>query len=187
MIQVLIATNRKDSRSSLLAHNIVQKFGDLNIDAEVMELSKIKWGELESNLYGADNRPTSMGPLVEKLNKADGVYVICPEYNGSYPGAVKTFIDYWDYPVTFEKRPVCFMGIGGMFGGLRPVEHLQQVFGYRNSFVFPERIFIQNVWSEIDEKGEITNDVSSALLKSQLVGFHKFIEGLKHVGLHCNS
>ena len=86
-----------------------------------------------------------MKPLIDRIDRAEGLYLICPEYNGSYPGVIKTFIDYWSYPKSFEKRPVCFTGLGGVFGGLRPVEHLQQIFGYRNAFIFPERVFLQNV------------------------------------------
>ncbi len=187
MIQIIVATNRKDSCSSLLAENVQKRFQKLNIASETMNLSKISWGELEHNLYGVDNVPASMKPMIQKINKADGIYIVCPEYNGSFPGVVKLFIDYWDYPKSLEKRPVCFVGLGGMFGGLRPVEHLQQVFGYRNAFIFPERVFIQNVWETISSKGIISNDMTNELLDQQTDGFSKFIKGLKNVGLHCNS
>ncbi len=187
MIQILVATNRKDSRSDLLARNVQKKFKKVNIESEVMNLASVAWDELNHNLYGADNMPPSMKPLVQKINEADGIYVVCPEYNGSFPGAVKTFIDYWEYPTSFEKRPVCFTGLGGMFGGLRPVEHLQQVFGYRNAFIYPERIFMQNVWSTLTPEGEVSNETVDGLLDQQVDGFGKFIKGLKDVGLHCNS
>ena len=146
MIQVLVGTNRKGSRSGLFASKVCAKLNANGQKAEVMALSDIDWSELNHNTYGADAAPDSIKKMLEKINKADGLYVVCPEYNGSFPGAIKMFIDYWDYPKSFEKRPVCFTGMGGMFGGLRPVEHLQQVFGYRNAFVFPERIFLTNVW-----------------------------------------
>lgn len=187
MIQILVATNRKDSRSNLLAENIKEKFKKTNVESEVMNLADISWDELNHNLYGADNMPPSMKPLVKKINDADGIYVVCPEYNGSFPGAVKTFIDYWEYPASFEKRPVCFTGLGGMFGGLRPVEHLQQVFGYRNSFIYPERVFMQNVWTTLTAEGEVSDKTTDGLLDQQVEGFSKFIKGLKSVGLHCNS
>lgn len=187
MIQIIVATNRKDSRSELVANNVKDKFKKLNVEAEVMNLSDISWDELNSNLYGADNVPASMKPLVQKINEADGLYVVCPEYNGSFPGAVKIFIDYWDYPKSLEKRPVCFTGLGGMFGGLRPVEHLQQVFGYRNAFIYPERIFMQNVWNILSSEGEIKDEAVEGLVKDQVEGFSKFVKGLKSVGIHCNS
>ena len=46
------------------------------------------------------------------------------------------------FPESFEKRPVCFTGLGaGIWGALRPVEQLQAIFGYRNAYLFPERVF----------------------------------------------
>lgn len=187
MIQVLVATNRQGSRSEIFAESVCKKLKKMNLEAEVLRLSDISWDELNHNTYGADAVPPSIKKMMAKVNDADGIYVVCPEYNGSFPGVVKTFIDYWDYPGSFEKRPVCFTGMGGMFGGLRPVEHLQQVFGYRNAFMFPERIFLQNVWEVMDQEGNIKNEVTAGLIDKQLEGFGKFIKALKDSGLHCHS
>lgn len=187
MIQVLIATNRKGSRSSLLGSDIVERFRAQKQDCELMSLEDVDWSELSSNEYGADAIPASLKSKVEKINDADGVYLVVPEYNGSFPGVLKVFIDYFDYPKSFEFRPVCFTGLGGMFGGLRPVEQIQGVFGYRNSFMYPERVFIRNVWEVLSDDGAIKNDVISELLDNQVQGFIKFIDGLKKVELHCKS
>ncbi|MEZ4873554.1 MAG: NAD(P)H-dependent oxidoreductase [Bdellovibrionales bacterium] len=108
---------------------------------------------------------------------SEGLIFVVPEYNGSYPGALKYFIDHWDYPASFEHKPVCFIGLGGRFGGLRPVEHLQGVLGYRNAFMFPDRVFITNVW-DIFKDSEITDDNIAQLLKVQASGFQKFVRAL---------
>jgi NAD(P)H-dependent FMN reductase len=113
--------------------------------------------------------------------------MVVPEYNGSYPGVVKTFIDYWSYPKSFEKRPVCFVGLGGIFGGLRPVEHLQQVFGYRNAFIFPERVFLRDVWTLIDEAGEVKDPVVKDLMSQQVKNFATFVKSIEDSKLHANN
>ena len=48
--------------------------------------------------------------------------------------------------LVFEHRAVSFVGLGGRWEDCDPIEHLQQVFGYRNSFQYPDRVFITNVW-----------------------------------------
>jgi len=186
MIEVIVCTNRKGSNSGRVANIILESLKNEGQKAQLLDLSEVDWGELNTHQYGEENRPESMKPLIDRINKADGLYMICPEYNGSYPGVVKTFIDYWSYPTSFEKRPVCFTGLGGVFGGLRPVEHLQQVFGYRNAFIFPERVFLQNVWSVLDKEGKITDALMSDLLSQQVTNFVKFIDGIKYSGLHAN-
>ena len=57
---------------------------------------------------------------------------------------------------------MAFTGVAaGMFGALRPVEQLQQVFGYRNACIFPERVFVMKVHESLNDAGEI---VDSSLL-----------------------
>lgn len=151
---------------------------------ELIDLAELNWGGLNHGAYGETQEPTWL-KAIESVRVSDGLIVIVPEYNGSYPGALKYFIDYWKYPESFQGRPVCFVGLGGIFGGLRPVEHLQQVFGYRNSFIFPERIFLQNVWKLLDQ-GEIKDPILLDLLKKQVSGFQKFCKALKNEKLHAN-
>lgn len=187
MIQVLVGTNRKGSRSEQFAQSICKKLISNGQKAELMNLSEIDWSEMNHNTYGADAVPDSIKKMMLKINASDGLYVVCPEYNGSFPGALKMFVDYWDYPASFENRPVCFAGMGGMFGGLRPVEHLQQVFGYRNAFIFPERIFLRNVWEIMTKEGEVADDLTMTLIDQQVKNFGIFVEALKTSGLHCNT
>ena len=147
-----------------------------------MNIKDVGLGELDKESYG-DEKPKALNDAVEELLKTDGLVVIVPEYNGSMPGALKYFIDHWRYPESFEHRPVAFIGLGGRFGGLRPVEHLQQVFGYRNSFIYPDRVFLHNVWGLIKD-ATIEDDLICKLLKSQAQGFCRFIKALKSEKLH---
>jgi chromate reductase, NAD(P)H dehydrogenase (quinone) len=102
------------------------------------------------------------------------------------PGALKLFIDYWTYPKSFEARPVAFVGLGGRFGGLRPVEHLQQVFGYRNAYIFPVRIFISDVFNTFKD-GELKDPKLMDLVKVQVEGFCRFVRALQSESLDANS
>ena len=62
--------------------------------------------------------------LVDRFLAADGVHFVVPEYNGSFPGAVKLFIDHLPYPEGFDNRPCAFTGLAaGQFAALRAVEH----------------------------------------------------------------
>ncbi len=124
--------------------------------------------------------------MFEKLNASDWLYIVSPVYNGSMPGALKYFIDHFSYPETFEYRPVAFTGLGGRWGGLRPVEHLQQVFNYRNGYIFPQRVFISNVWDTLKD-GSLQDSMVTTLLKSQVQGFVKFVRALKTEKLDANS
>ncbi len=184
MIHILVGTNRKDSRSAELAEIIRPLYEAQGQAIKIMNVGDVGLEELNNESYGEGQKPAKLQAAVEELLTSDGLVVICPEYNGSMPGALKYFIDHWKYPDSFEFRPVAFIGLGGMFGGLRPVEHLQQVFGYRNSFIYPERVFLHNVWGILKE-GQIDHDMNNQLLEKQAQGFCRFIKALKSENLHA--
>lgn len=186
MKYIVSGTNRKGSRSFQIA-KIVQGIYQANGESvEIIDLSTFPIQELAEAQYGGKNLPPAMAGILSKINQAEGLHFIVPEYNGSYPGALKLFIDHWQYPESFEQRPVCFVGLGGIFGGLRPVEHLQQVFGYRNGFIFPHRVFLRDIFKTL-QNDELKDPVAMDLLVAQVRGFQKFTQALQSVALDANS
>ena len=185
MIQIISGTNRLNSNSLKVSRLVEKRLKKLGAECEIMSLCDFPVQEI-TEPYGK-TLPLSLEALKEKINKSSGLYIVCPEYNGSMPGILKYFIDHWSYPQSFVSRPVAFIGLGGLFGGLRPVEHLQQVFSYRNAFIFPERVFLVNVWDILDDEGEISQKTTADLLDSQTKNFVRFIESLQSAGQHANQ
>ncbi len=183
---VIAGTNRPGSRSLELSSLIQSLYLEQGEDVDVISLEKVGLEEMNGSHYGSDSMPSKIRDYVNRISESDGLIMVVPEYNGSMPGALKYFIDFWKYPGSFEYRPVCFVGLGGLFGGLRPVEHLQHVFNYRNSFVYPERVFIRNVW-EVLREGKVEDEIILQLLKSQVSGFQKFCAALNDSNLHVNK
>jgi NAD(P)H-dependent FMN reductase len=95
------------------------------------------------------------------------------------PGALKLFIDLLPYPDSFENRPVCYVGIAsGQFGALRPVEHLQQVFGYRNAYNFPRRVFVPLVHEVASQENGLMDSELEARLSKQANQFLEYCRSL---------
>jgi NAD(P)H-dependent FMN reductase len=106
--------------------------------------------------------------------------IVTPEYNGGVPGVLKYFVDMLPFPESFASRPVCFVGLAaGIWGALRPVEQLQAIFGYRNAYIFPERVFIPGVGKLLDEAGRLTSADLEQRLAAQAAGFTVFVETLR--------
>jgi NAD(P)H-dependent FMN reductase len=185
MVYIISGTNRKESRTLQVSQIVKNLFEAQKQKAQIVDLSELPFEELLAANYGK-SLPASFASIIFNLNTADGLYIVTPEYNGSMPGALKYFIDHFSYPETFEFRPVAFTGLGGRWGGLRPVEHLQQVFSYRNGFIFPQRVFISNVWDVLKD-GQIQDANVVSLLVSQVDGFVKYIRALKTEKLDANS
>ena len=185
MIYILSGTNRPNSRTLQVATHILNLYRACAEHVELMDLAQVPLHELTGKEYDHEP-PAKIKAVIEKIDRADGLVIVTPEYNGSMPGALKYFIDQWSYPRTFEYRPLAFVGLGFRWGGLRPVEHLQQIFNYRNAYVFPERVFLTNI-SEVLVDGRIVDENVAQLLDKQARGFVKFIEALKTQNLHPNQ
>ncbi|MEU3075936.1 NAD(P)H-dependent oxidoreductase [Streptomyces laurentii] len=63
--------------------------------------------------------------LPDRLADADGFVLLTPEYNHSYPAALKNAIDW--HLTEWAYKPVAFVGYGGS-GGIRAVAPLRTVF-----------------------------------------------------------
>jgi chromate reductase len=185
MIQIVAGTNRPGSNSLKVAKILQGLYQEINVETDIIDLQDFPVKEIDGTQY-SKNKPSWINDTNKKIADADGLVLVVPEYNGSMPGILKLFIDHFEYPAAFVHRPVSFVGLGGMFAGLRPVEHCQQVFGYRNSFVFPDRIFLTNVWTML-ENDQINKSEIMQLLRDQTKGFSTFVHALKTNGLHPNA
>jgi chromate reductase, NAD(P)H dehydrogenase (quinone) len=185
MIYVISGTNRPGSRTRQVAEHVLQLLKKNTPDVELIDLATLPYDEMSNAAYGK-TLPSTVQKAIDKIDSSDGLLVVTPEYNGSMPGALKYFIDHWSYPKSFEYRPVAFVGLGFRWGGLRPVEHLQQVFNYRNAYIFPERVFLTNI-SNVLVDGKIVDPEIAKLLEKQSKGFVKFIAALKSQHLHPSN
>jgi chromate reductase, NAD(P)H dehydrogenase (quinone) len=182
MIALIVGTNRPGSNTRKVAAQIEEFYNELKVPLHVLDLAKLPPEIFAPNSYA--EKPKSFAPFTDAVLQSAGLHVVAPEYNGSFPGALKYFIDMLKFPESFDGRPACFTGLSaGIWGGLRPVEHLQQIFGYRNAHIFPVRVFLPQIYNLLDANGKIKDAELLARLKSQANGFAEFVEKLKGVKL----
>ncbi|MFF7331951.1 NADPH-dependent FMN reductase [Streptomyces sp. NPDC090306] len=72
-------------------------------------------------------RPEGMGELTRRLEAADAIVIVTPDYNRSLPASLKIAID-WHY-TQWRAKAIGFVGYSGLSGGLLAIEHLRQIFG----------------------------------------------------------
>lgn len=183
---IISGTNRPESRSLGVSQVLQKLYKEQDEEVEIINLIDVGLEEVTGADYGSEKYPDKLQNCIEKISQSNGLIIVVPEYNGSMPGILKYFIDFWRYPQSFERRPVCFVGLGGLFGGLRPVEHIQQVFSYRNAFVYPDRVFLINVWN-ILKNNTIEDETVMNLLRQQVKGFQTFCATLHDSRLHANQ
>lgn len=184
-LNIISGTDRPRSYAMKIARHLKPRYRQLGADAGIISLEDFPLHDVVGGKYGKPiNSVTEFNATVLDC---DGLVFIIPEYNGSFPGILKLFIDYLPFPSAFEKLPICMVGEAtGAFGALRAVEQFQGVCGYRNAYIFPERVFIPRVKENFDEEKGILDTFSNELLTDQIRNFFAFVKGAKQKELTGN-
>lgn len=180
MILVISGTNRTGSRSLQIAkqlHGFLEEHPQ-SPATKLIDLADLPQSVFQGGAYW--EKPEDFQPFAQDVLYSDGILTVVPEYNGSFPGILKYFIDLLPFPESFENRPVSFVGVSaGQWGSLRAVEQLQHVFGYRNAHVYPRRTFLPGINSILDDDGNFTQEDIAERLKKQVNGFVDFCQRIK--------
>lgn len=152
-ITIVSGTNRDDSYTYKVARYYYDMVRNLNgethtLFADFRELPKdIAFEEV----YG--KRTKTFEKFIEHyITQTEKFFWIVPEYNGSFAGITKVFIDAV-HPKHFYYKKICLTGVAsGRAGNLRGLDHLAMVFQYLRMNVFWNKLpvsKIEEVWGDI--------------------------------------
>jgi chromate reductase len=178
MITLISGTNRPGSNTRKVSKQIEGLYAELRTPLHVLDLAHLPPSIFDPGSYG--EKPAAFKPFSDAVVNASGLVIVTPEYNGGVPGVLKYFIDMLKFPESFERKPVCFVVVAaGMWGALRPIEQLQAIFGYRNAYLYPERVFIPGIGQQLDADGKLKDPELVQRLRQQAQGFVQFVSALK--------
>lgn len=94
MLQIISATNRPNSHTNLVARSI-QKLLPENISSNVLSLQDLNNSDLITESMFSKNRPSDIISEWQQKHLIPSSHwiIIAPEYNGSFPGILKLFLD----------------------------------------------------------------------------------------------
>lgn len=102
----------------------------------------------------------------KRIEAADAVVVVTPEYNHGYPGALKTAID--SAYEQWRAKPVGFVAYGGISGGLRAVEQLRPVFAELHAVTVRASVSFHHVHDQV-VSGELCPSARAASAAAKLL------------------
>jgi len=143
---VVSGSHRKDSQSSKVSNWLAEQTQKSGHDADVIDLSGNPiplWDETAWN--GDSDLSAEMKPYLEKLQKADAVILVSPEWHGMVPGGLKNFLLYVSAKEVAHK-PVLLVGVSASIGGTYPIAELRAS-GYKNNRMvyIPDHLIVRNV------------------------------------------
>lgn len=171
MITIISGTNRAGSRTRIIAEhysNLLNSSGEkhqfITLEDLPRDFAFTYFGSLQSEDYKQW--------VATYIGGADKFIVIAPEYNGSYPGILKMFIDSV-HPGMLRGKKAALVGVAeGRGGNLRGLDQLSGAFHYLGITVLPKHVMISGVGQMISNNRLIDTGISDALA-AQSVEFIK--------------
>ena len=180
MITILSGTNRNNSNTYKVAKLVESELQNNKVETQFIDLNKLPPNLFIPENYG--NAPKSFEPFQKMVLETNGIITVVPEYNGSYPGALKYFIDLLKFPESFNNMPAGFIGVAaGIFGSFRSVEQLQMVYQYRGAKLFNRYVLFPKVHEKLNPEGtEITDKFTRDLFQQFIRDFPIFSKALRN-------
>lgn len=170
MITIVSGTNRPGSNTLKVAKYYQQVMAKKGVEAKLLSLNSLPANLIQTDLYG--QRSEAFMPFLELVNQSTKFVFVIPEYNGSFPGVLKTFIDACEFPASFYDKKCCLLGISsGKYGNIRGIDHFSGVCSYLHLNVLPLRLHIPAIKNEIDQEGNLFQEDTLRFTNDQIDKF----------------
>jgi len=176
----IVGTAREGRKSIHAAHHVDQAFEDRGHDTEVFDLAEEEFPPLGNRTYVEDEEPVpeSAQKLSRKVKESDFIVITTPEYNHSFPGILKTALDY--LYTEYEDKPFGFVTVSaGGFGGVRSLSHLHDIVIEFSGFIGPD-LQVSKVGNVFNEKGELKDEAYNERFQSFVKQSEEFREKLEN-------
>lgn len=127
------------------------------------------------------NYPDVAAEAKRKIEAADGVLIVTPEYNRAPPGALKNFLDWTSRPEgqhPWGGKPVGVLGASdGMRGASFAQYDIRRVMGYFNARLMGQPEYYLAQGDKKIENDVVTDEKSIEVLKRFLAAFALHVKG----------
>lgn len=173
MITIISGTNRPGSNALRVSQYYKKRFSEKGQEVTILPLTELPGSLIESDLYG--QRSEAFSKIQEIVSKTEKFVFVIPEYNGSFPGVLKTFIDASEFPASFYEKKAALVGISsGRQGNLRGVDHFTGVANHMHLHVLPLKMYLANIESELDDDDNLTQPATIKFVDEQIDKFIAF-------------
>jgi NAD(P)H-dependent FMN reductase len=174
MITIIAGTNRKNSVSMQVANLYSNLLLQHQLEAQIIDLAELPGDFISTALYENSGKNPAFNIYQDKLKVSDKYVFIIPEYNGSFPGVLKAFIDGTGYPSPFKDKKCALVGISsGVQGGGLALSHMTDIFNYLGMSVLALKPKLARIEKNFDGV-QVTDELYNQLLEEQVKLLIKF-------------
>lgn len=175
LITILAGTNRPNSRARRIADYYRNLLTELGAESQILDLAELPADFVATALYANAGMHPEFNRLAAMLDTSAKVVIIVPEYNASFPGVLKAFIDGLTYPSVLQGKRAVLVGLSsGGQGGLLAMTHLTDVLMYLGTTVLPQRVRLPFISQDLNAENGLNHDLSRQLLREQALALLAF-------------
>ncbi|MBS7564210.1 NAD(P)H-dependent oxidoreductase [Mucilaginibacter sp. Bleaf8] len=170
MITIVASTNRPDSSTLKLSKYYQKLLSDKGLTANLLSLMDLPSAFIQTDMFG--KRSAEFEPIQKLITDTQKFLFVIPEYNGSFPGVLKAFIDACEFPSSFYDKKAALVGLSsGKYGNIRGVEHFTGVCNYMHMHILPLKLHIPAIHKELDAEGNLFQPDTVKFVNEQVTKF----------------
>lgn len=151
-IAIISASVRDGRKSHRVALHLERALEASGRTADLLDLGVFDFPLFHERLKFQKEPAAATLDFAERVRKADGVIIVTPEYNGSFPASLKNVIDL--LTEDWKGRPVSLCtASGGAFAGTQAMVELVFPLWKIKAWVVPSSMQVPKVQEAFDETG----------------------------------
>lgn len=162
-------------RKSIYAARLVAEIGNTfeEVETEVIDPQNFYFPHDGNDPEGKDHRYT------EVTARADGFFIVSPEYNHSFPGSLKRMLD--SELENYIHKPVAIAGVSKTpWGGIRMIEALLSPLREMGMVATFDDMQFPKIQELFNEKGQLQNEAYREYIKTAWTELIWMAKTLKH-------
>src|SRR2546421_2262766 len=152
-IPVILGSIRRNRESLKVAKFALKALAALPlVQTELIDLKESDIPLMEERLRFSHNPPASIREFSLRVNRADSIVIVTPEYNSGYPGVLKNALDY--LKDEYKYKPFGIITVSSAWsGGILCLTSLRQVILHLGGVPIPAALPIARVQDAFDKDG----------------------------------
>jgi chromate reductase len=170
---------RKGSYNTMLLH-AAQSLLPEGMTMEIVSID-LPLYNADLDVPAAKQRPPVIEEFRNKLEKANGLLIVSPEYNYGIPGGLKNAIDWasrGDNSPLIGKHIAIMGATQSLWGTVRMQLDFLNIFLYLNMKpVYKPEVLVAQAQNKFNEKGELTDTTTRDMVRKKLEALANAIRG----------
>lgn len=178
-----LRTGSLNVKLSRLAADVIEMHGG-TVDYAFMNEFDVP--SYDQDVQDLDGFPPGAEQFFERLNQTTAFVIASPEYNASFPGALKNLIDWVSRfkPQPFNSRHGLLLSASpSMSGGNRGLWSLRVPLEHLGARIYPDMFSLAQAQQALDSQGRIVNPQLSERFEKTIVSYMDLVEADTHY--HC--